>query len=552
MQPEDQTGEQRKPPLAERAAALMKKVPLPALLCVLVFAVFFPALGHDFVNWDDTQYVLSNPALRGSWLNALGFSPGYYHPLTTLTYKLDLVLSGLNPAAFHFTSLVLHLANCVSAFYLLTALGARRNAAFLGALFFGVHPVHVEPVAWISGRKELLWGLFSSWTLIAYLKYADTRLKRHFFYSLAFFVLAVLSKPFALGLPLLILLADYYRGRPFTFRLLLEKAPYLALALPLLTLSTSPSGFLLRTEGMTFSFSHLVLSLSQNTLFYAKKLLLPSNLSALYPPLELSRNTAAHTALLLLAVLAAFLLAKAARRPSPEAALPSSWPSPGPGAARKTLFGLGFFLVTILPALVISPPADRYCYMPALGPFFLYAELVFWLHGFLLERAAGRSPLPGRLLLIAVAAHFMVLGLASARRLPAWKNSLALWEDVLEKNPLEHMGYYGRSNVRVSAGDHEGALRDLTRCVELAPRNWKAFNNRGRLFTELKEFDKALADYTAAIAVNPGEPALFLSRGNTYLLKGDKARAEGDYDRALAIAPGFAPALENKRRAAAR
>lgn len=529
----------------------MEKIPLPALLCVLVFAVFFPALGCDFVNWDDTQYVLSNQALRGSWLNALGFSPGYYHPLTTLTYKLDLVLSGLNPAMFHFTSLVLYLANCVSAFYLLAALGARRNAAFLGALLFGVHPVHVEPAVWISGRKELLWGLFSSWTLIAYLKYADTRLKRNFFYSLVFFVPAVLSKPFALVLPLLILLADYYKGRPFTFRLLLEKVPYIAIALPLLTLSTSPAGFLLKTDKMTVSFSNLITSLSQNTLFYAKKLLLPSNLSALYPPLELSRNTIAHTALLLLAVLAAFLLARAARRP-PETALPAAGPSAGPGAARKVLFGLGFFLVTILPALVISPPADRYCYLPALGLFFLYAEAVSWLHGVLRDGAAGRSRLPARLLLIAVTAHLLVLGVASARRIPVWKNSLALWEDVLEKNPLENMGYYGRSNVRASAGDYDGALLDLTRCVELAPRNWKAFNNRGRLFTEMKEFDKAIADHSAAIAVNPREPALFLNRGNTYLLKGDKARAAEDYDRALALAPGFAPALENKRRALGR
>ncbi|MBI4352284.1 MAG: tetratricopeptide repeat protein [Elusimicrobia bacterium] len=522
---------------------------LPALLCVPVLAVFYRALGCDFVNWDDNQYVLSNPALLGSWLNALGFSPGYYHPVTTLTYKLDLVLAGLNPAMFHFTSLLLHLANCVSAFCLLTALGARRNAAFLGALLFGIHPVHVEPAVWISGRKELLWGLFSSWTLIAYLKYAGTGLKRHFFYSLAFFVLAVLSKPFALVLPLLLPLADYYRGRPFTFRLLLEKAPYLAIALPLLTLSTSPSGFLLKTDRLAFSFSSLVVS-GQNALFYAKKLLLPVNLSALYPPLELSRNPASHSALLLLAVLAAFLLARSARRASQGTALPAAGPPAGPGAARKIIFGLGFFLATIFPALVISPPADRYCYLPALGLFFLYAEAVSWLHGFLRERAAGRPSLPGRLLLLAVAAHFLVLSLAAASRVPVWKSSLTLWEDVLEKNPLEHMGYYGRGGVRAAAGDHDGALRDLTRCVELAPHNWKAFSNRGRLFSEMREFDKAIADYSAAMAVKPGEAVLFLNRGNAYLLKGDKARAVADYDRALALAPGYAPALENKRRAA--
>ncbi|MEK7721441.1 MAG: hypothetical protein AAB359_03530, partial [Elusimicrobiota bacterium] len=153
--------------LEERAVGVFRKIPFPALLCLIVFTVFSTALKNGFVNWDDAQYVLSNPALRGSWLDALGFSPGYYHPLTTLTYKLEFVLFGLNPFPYHFTNLILHLIACVSAFYLLTALGTRRQAAFIGALLFGIHPVHAEPVAWISGRKELLWGIFSSWTLVS-------------------------------------------------------------------------------------------------------------------------------------------------------------------------------------------------------------------------------------------------------------------------------------------------------------------------------------------------------------------------------------------------
>jgi len=542
MQIEEQTGDPTKPPFpgpAGLATAFIKRIPLPVLLCTAVFAVFFPVLGNDFVNWDDAQYVLSNPALRGSWLDALVFSPGYYHPLTTLTYKLEFVLFGLNPAPYHFTSLALHLAACVSAFYLLTALGARRNAAFLGALLFGIHPVHVEPVAWVSGRKELLWGIFSAWTLISYLGFVDTKLKRYFFYSLAFFLLAVLSKPFAIVLPFVLLLADYYRGRAFTFRLLLEKSPYLAIAAPLLTLSTAPSGFLLANGERTISFLNAVAFIGQNAVFYAGKFLLPVGLSALYPSLVLSMNPVIHFLLLLSGILAAFLLAKAQR---PGAA--------GPGAVKKIFFGLGFFLITVFPALIVSPPADRYFYLPALGFCFLYAVFVSRLHGALSgDRPAGPASFYGRLLILAVTVHFLVLGLASARRVPVWRNSLTMWNDVLRKYPREHVAYYGRGNTYAAAGDYDAAIRDLTRCLELDPRYWKAFNNRGRIFTEKKEFDKAITDYTAAISVNPGEAALLLNRGNVYFTKGDMARAIADYDQALAIAPGFIPALENKKRA---
>jgi len=533
------------PPLSRigaRAAAALGKVPLPALLCLLVFAVLYPALGNGFVDWDDVQYVLSNPALRGSWLDALAFSPGYYHPLTTLTYKLEFVLFGPEPFPFHFTSLALHLANCASAYWLLTALGARRGAAFLAALLFGVHPVHVEPAAWVSGRKELLWALFSSWTLIFYLRFVDTNSKKSFISSLALFLLAVLSKPFAVVLPLVLLLADHYRGRAFTARLLLEKVPYLAIALPLLTLSTGPSGFLLEGGAGPVSLLGGAASMAGNAFFYARKLLLPVRLSALYPAPVLSAGAVFLPALLLLSVLAAAQLIK--RQPGGAA---------GPGAGKKIFFGLGFFLATLFPALIVSPPADRYVYLPALGLFFLYGEFVLWLYG----AARGTGPegtvsLPGRLVVLLVAAHFLALGYASARRAPVWKNSLALWEDVLKNYPGEYMGYYGRGNAFAAAGEYGKALPDFTRCLELSPRYWKALNNRARLYADTKEFDKAIADYGAAIAINPAEPRLFLNRGNAYLLKGVKARAVEDYDRALAIAPGFPPALENRKRAAGR
>ena len=523
------------PRLREKAESIFGRIPPPGLLCFIVLAAFLPALRNGFVDWDDIQYVVSNPALRGSWLDALAFSPGYYHPLTTLTYKLEFLLFGLAPFPYHLTNLALHLGVCVSAFYLLTALGARRRTAFLAALLFGLHPAHAEPAAWISGRKELLWGLFSCWTLLFYFKFTDTLSKKHFLWSLFFFFLAMLSKPFAVVLPLVLLLSDHYRGRAFSLRVALEKVPYLAIAASLLTLSVSPSGFLLRTGPETPNFLWGAAAALQNASFYVQKLVLPVKLSALYPSPVFSWGAVALPGLVLLS---AFPVLSVLKRRSPE-------------AFKKIIFCLGFFLATVSPALVVSPPADRYVYLPALGLFFLYAELLSWLYDRLPGPGpAGQASTGGSLLVAAAAAHFCVLGFASAQRAAVWRSSSSLWEDVLEKYPLEPVAYYGRGNARAAAGEYGKAVEDFSRCLELSPGYWKAYNNRARIFTDAKELDKALKDYAAAIELNPLEPRLFLNRGNAYFLKGDNSMAIRDYDRALALAPGFAPALENRRRAA--
>ncbi|HAT71391.1 MAG TPA: hypothetical protein DCS63_01065 [Elusimicrobia bacterium] len=527
--------------LGSRAAGFFERIPLPALLCVIVLAFFLPALKNGFVDWDDVQYILANQALRGSWLDALGFSPGYYHPLTTLTYKLEFSIFGTSPLSYHITNLVLHLINCASVFYLVAALGARRRVAFLAALLFGLHPVHVEPVAWASGRKELLWGFFSIWTLIFYLRYSGAGSRKHYACSLFMFLLAILSKPFAVVIPLLLPLADLYRGRALNIRLFLEKVPYAALALPLLTLSTGTPDFLLKSGGASVSAAGGALAAAGNAAFYAQRLLLPVNLSALYPPAGLTGNAPG----ILMLLLAAAGAARSLRKPE----LPAS-ASSGPGLGRTALFGLGFFLTTLIPALLVSPPADRYDYLPSLGLFLIYGELVSRGYDAARSLRSGYAIFLGRAVPFALAAHLLVLGFISAARIPVWKDSLSLWEDVLRKYPLEYVAYYGRGNAHRAAGEHDKALLDLTRCLELAPTYWKAYNNRGRLFADRGDYDKAITDYGKAISLKPDDPRLLLNRGNAYFLKGDAALAQRDYNRALAIAPHFAPALENNRRAA--
>ncbi|MCX5784877.1 MAG: tetratricopeptide repeat protein [Elusimicrobia bacterium] len=526
-----------------------EKIPLPALLCLLVLAALFPVLNNGFVDYDDVQYVLSNTALRGSWLDALAFSPGYYHPVVTLIYKAEFFLFGLNPLPYHITSLALHLANCASVFYLFLLLGWRREAAFLGALLFGVHPVQVEPVAWISGRKELLWGFFAFWTLSCYLKYIDTGKNRFFILSLFCFILAVLSKPFALMLAFALPLADYYRKRVFSAVLLFEKVPYFLAAFSLFLLSWAPSGFLLGSGSGVFNLSSYAAGGGESLLFYLGKFVAPVNLSAMYPPPALPAAPAGWFFLLFAAVSALYCAWRILRGPERG------------GAAKAAVFCLGFFLITIFPALLIFPPADRYGYVPAAGLFFIYSFLALRLYEiFSQSRGAAYSGgfeknrlkrlfSPGRVLAVIVAAHCAILGVASFERAAVWRNTFSLCNDVLKKYPREAAAYRALSDAHRAAGRYQDALADLNRCIELRPDDWKALSNRAGIFVHMREFDKAISDCGAAIRNNPGSALMFFNRGNAYFLKGEYAAAIRDYDRALAISPAFSAAAESKRNA---
>ena len=536
--------------LPERTIYAIKHNFPALLLCAAALAVFFPALLNGFVDWDDSQYVVLNHALRGGWREVFTFFPGYYHPLTILTYKAEFSLFGLTPLPYHFTNLALHAACGVSVFYFFAALGARPWSAFLGALLFIVHPVHVEPVAWISGRKELLWALFSFWSLTSYLKFLDGRGRKFIGWSLLFFLLAALSKPAALVLPFVILLLDYYRGRSFSTRLLAEKLPYLALALLLFALSSSPSGFLLGGGG-AFSFAGAAAADIQSAFFYLGKLAVPASLSALYPPVRLFFRPAWY---LLAALFAAALPAWAALTDVRARENFSGAGALRPGWRKKLFFAMLFSLVTAFPGLIISPPADRYAYVPAAGLFFLYGELVFWLYG----RARSRMPTRGAgarfssaALVLLVTAHFLMLALASFQRTAVWKDSLTLWNDVAAKDTLDPTAYYGRGNAYAERGLYAPALADLNRCLELDPSRWRALSNRGRIFTEMKNTDRAVVDYNAAIALNPSSPQLFLNRGNAYFIGRNYSLAVKDYDWALELAPGFSQAAENRHTAQA-
>jgi len=212
------------------------KILLLWLLPILVFTgiCFFPMLKNQLTNWDDEFYVVQNALLRGPDWTGIFSKPivSNYHPITIATLAANYSMTGLDASSYLITNLLLHLINTGLVFYFIWLISGKKLwvAAFT-AIVFGIHPMHVESVAWVSERKDVLYTLFFLISLIQYWRFLTTSKSKYLIYCFLFFALSLLSKPAAIILPFVIVLLDYWYGRPIGKRSIFEKIPFLFLAL---------------------------------------------------------------------------------------------------------------------------------------------------------------------------------------------------------------------------------------------------------------------------------------------------------------------------------
>jgi tetratricopeptide (TPR) repeat protein len=524
-----------------------------------VAAAFWPALGAALTSWDDPVY--AGAELRG----ALGsFVLGNYHPLTMLSFAAGRLLLGPSPAGQHAVSLLLHVANTLLALRLLRRLGAGGTAAFAAALLFGIHPLRVEPVAWVAARKDLLCALFSLASLLGWLAWQRSGRAAAWAGSLAALLAALLSKGSALALPAVLPLMDYLQGRRPTRRSLAAQAPFAVLSVVFGAVALQARGSfegILGEDTLALP-GRVALSLLRLPGYFLRRFVAPGGFGALYPGEVIRGETAA--ALPALVAAAAVLLALAGlvalslRR------------------TRWVLFGGLFFLATLSPALTVSnvgPSADRFLYLPALG---LFAVAGVGLAG---AAEAGRSPAPWRrpAALVALALVAVALILACRRECDAWRDSAALWSRAARRFPamadmeanlgraLAERGdaagalaaydralalapelpaaLLGRARVLAGAGRYDEALRDCDRALRADARLAPAYNLRALVLATTGRPDAALADLDAALGIEPGLREARLNRADLLAERGDEEHAGEDYAVLLAADPDDLQAL---------
>jgi tetratricopeptide (TPR) repeat protein len=416
-------------------------------------------------------------------------------------------------------------------------------------LLFGLHPIHVESVAWVAERKDLLCALFYLLSVMAYIKYATRRqaqgdnnvmVSRSNHLSLLFFILALMSKPMAVSLPVVLLILDWYPlGRITSFRTfgtaLIGKVPFIALSIGssiITLLAQEAGGAIVSAEAIPLSTRLLVAA--QSLTGYLWKMLAPFDLLPLYPyPGDVSLSSPEFIGAV---VLAAGITAAAAAFA---------------GKSKLWLSAWLYYFITLVPVLGIvqvgsQPMADRYTYLPGLGPFILIGVLVSKLP----ERLDRLKPAwRGRRLFAATAVILIPIALSviTIRQIAIWKDGFTLWSEVIaiepEKIPL---AYNNRGLALYSKGQLDRAIEDFDRAVILDPYSYKAYLNRGAAFVAKGRLDRAAADFDKAIALNPSYPEAYNAKGSLFGLSGYPDKAIEQFSKAIEINPGYSAAYGNR------
>ena len=536
---------------------------LPVLLALVTFVVLLPTLDNGFVNWDDDANFLQNQNYRGldpshlRWMLTTFLPGGHYIPLTWLTFSMDYALWGMNPFGYHLTNLLLHIATVVTFYAVAVRLIVAASPAggpvvaslggALAALFFAVHPLRVESVAWATERRDVLCGLFYLLAVLAYLRACAARgdhalwRGRWYWLAVVYAALALLSKSMAVSLPVVLLVLDVYPLARLGGRSgWLGSQPWRAWAdkLPFVLLSGVASAIavvaMTRNQAIT---SIDKLSLIDRTavsvyslVFYLAKMLVPFNLSPLYAlpdrldPLSWPYLAAGATTLAMTAVAVTY------RRQWPG--LLAVWVS---------------YIAILLPVLAIVQAgpqlaADRYTYLASLGWALLIGRgLAQWW-----SRAKTRTLQNRRTIILAAACLTITvwLGVLTWRQALVWHDPGTLWNHALATHPSA-IAHYNLGVFMLARGELPGAVSHFQEALVLRPSYGAAHNNLGVIFAQQGDLVKATAHFRQAVTIDPDDGEARGNLGNALAQQGDLQAAATHLRRALAINPGGAEAHKN-------
>lgn len=528
-------------------------------LIVITMVAFWKVLDHHFVNYDDNLYVTDNRHVQEgltwegvSWAFTATHASNW-HPLTWLSHMFDCQNFGLHPFGHHLTSLLLHIGNTLFIFLVFRRMTkAVWQSAFVAALF-ALHPLHVESVAWISERKDVLSTFFWLLTVWAYIRYVERPGLGRYLTSLLTFAMGLLSKPMLVTLPFVLLLLDYWplkrlandssrdeaKGRTGRvanlnqrpFRLVREKVPFLVLsgASCVVTFFAQHHGGSVSSLDLVPLGSRIANGLI-SYVAYIGKTVWPSNLAVLYPftwDLPVWQTTGAGLFLICMSIL---VIRLRGRFPY----LPIGW---------------FWYLGTLVPVIGLvqighQSMADRYTYVPHIGLFLMIA----WCCADLSRHW------PYRKILLMTSTSIILVGLAVTTRIQAshWKDSITLFthtSGVTENNALAH---YNLGTALGEAGQIEKAITHFAAAIQIRPHYGLAHYNLGLCLSKQGKLDQAVTHYLHALRIMPNDEMAHNNLGTVLARQGRLDEAVKHFSEAVRIRPDFAEAINNLERAVRR
>jgi tetratricopeptide (TPR) repeat protein len=532
-------------------------------LALVTATLYGQVIGHEFIGYDDPDYVTDNPIVQKG-LSREGFTWAFttftlanWHPLTWLSHMLDVQLFGMNPGFHHLVSVLFHVLNTILVFWILRqTTGALWRSAIVAALF-ALHPLHVESVAWVSERKDVLSTFFWLLALWAYARYAKKPSVPGYLPVLSFFALGLLAKPMLITLPLVLLLLDYWplgrlkreparpaaapetpqatrerrikkrerqrREPPATpssrgsvdwslvLPLVYEKIPLLVLSVAsgLITLYAQQKG------GAVVPLSHYLLPdrVANAVVSYAAylwKMFWPSGLIFFYPMRAYSPALVLACALLLAGM--TFLSLR--------------W------ALRRPWLAVGWFwyVITLLPVIGIvkvggAAMADRYTYVALLGPFIALAWGTFDL--------AQALRVPRAVLATASALVVGACMLLTYNQVGTWRDGITLSRHALSVGPRNYVGQTLLASEYIHQEKFEEALTHAKAALDLNPRGEKALTNMGMIYYHTGKYAEAVETFDQVLRMNPNSPAVHEWLGRACLAAGNFEKAAAHFRHAI-------------------
>lgn len=499
------------------------------VLIIITTALYYRSLNNQLTTWDDDYYITNNADIRTLHGDSLGITikkaftsyvSGNYHPLTMLSLSMDYNKHQLNPKAYHLTSLLLHILNTLLVFCFVGLLSQQKWVAFITALLFAIHPMHVESVAWASERKDVLYSFFYLAALCTYILYLKKENRKALFYVLTFllFGLSVLSKAMAVSLPIVLLAIDYFQDRKITLKTILEKLPFIVLSLIFgyVAILAQRSSNAVHID--YYNFSDRILFTCYGIMMYVWKVVAPFGLSCYYNyPTKLDGIFPAIvyvSPLLILALL--FMIYRSMR------------------LGKDVVFGFGFFIITIALVLQILPVggaiiADRYSYLPYIGLFFIVARGI----NEQIEKTSNFK-IPTLALLTLFVGMCCYL---SFQRSKVWHDSISLWENAIqnEKFDVAPLAFKSRATAYYMAGNYEKAISDYDQYIQKTNDNPDVFCDRGIALYNLQKYDDAIKDLDQAILLNPQLLRAYHFRGLSHFNLKNYEESIKDFDLAVLL-----------------
>jgi tetratricopeptide (TPR) repeat protein len=514
------------------------------LIVILTLAVYFQLRNYDFVNFDDSEYIYDNRQIQGGFtfknikwaFTTIHISN--WHPLTWLSHMLDYQLYGLNPGALHLTNLLFHIINSILLFIVFRKMtGHFWQSAFLSSLF-ALHPLHVESVAWISERKDVLSAFFWILTMWSYIYYVQHPKVDKYLLVLFFFALGLMSKPMLVTLPFVLLLLDYYplnrlqnsadknnfRQKTTGYRLVLEKIPLFIL----LVISSGMTYYAQKHGGAVvplddIPFQARMANALVSYLVYILKMLYPSKLAVLYPHPVSFAWWQITTSCFLLIFISFFAVRMIKKSP-------------------YFIVGWLWYLGTLVPVIGLvqvgnQSMADRYTYIPLIGLFFI----VSWgVPQFVQRWRNFKKNLP----IIAVII-LLILMLVTFIQVSYWKNSISLYEHTLRVTKNNYIAHNNLGTSYREEGLIDNAIKQFEKALSIKPEYAVAHNNLGNILQEQGLYGDAIKHYQEALRIDPDYVDVYYNLGNTFQEQGLFDDAIKYYKEAIRINPEYMKAQNN-------